>query len=318
VESQRSRAGLLRGMYVCVAALGAALALVVAPASASAASPVLEFVSPSNAFPIPFTADGGAVSARLAEFDPVVECSGSKGEGKVAGPRSAFANYVFTGCVAVGGSENGNPCKSAGANAEEIKTGTLEAELVYVNQANHEVAMLLNPGGGVYMDFECGGESVKATGSFLSPVDPVNKLAPSFTAILRRNGASQLPSEYENANGEKRQAIPMGQKGIDPPDKTGVELTFTIHPSVPLEIKSVNRAEVEAKQRAEEAEKKRQAEEAEKKRLQEEAARKEAARKRHLGKALRQCKKLQPGHRRARCVKRAYKKHGAPRPVRTL
>jgi hypothetical protein len=313
-------------MYVCAAASIAALALAAAPAHASAASPVLEFVPPGSSFPIPFAADGGAVTATLAEFDPIVHCSGSEGKGEITGPRSTLSSYVFTGCEAQepGGLEDGQECKSAGANPKEIKTGTIAAELVYVDQAKHEVAMLLNPQGGVYMDFKCGGEPVKASGSFLSPVDPINKVAASFTAILRRSGASQLPSEYENANGEKREAIPMGQKGTDPPDRTGVELSFTIKPSVPLEIKAINVAEIEAKQRAEEAAKKRQDEEAAaKKRQEDEAAalaakkhQEEAeakARKRHLTKALRQCRKIKPGQKRARCIKRAHNKFGAHR-----
>lgn len=260
------------------------------------------------------------MTARLAEFDPIVHCSGSEGEGEITGPRSTLSNYVFTGCEAQGGAENGHECKSEGANAEEIKTGTIEAELVYIDQAKHEVAMLLNPQEGVYMDFECGGESVKASGSFLSPVDPINKVATSFSAILRRSGASQLPSEYENANGEKRQAIPMGQKGADPPDKTGVELTFTIQSIVPLEIKAVNAAEIEAKQRQDEAAakkrqedeaaaKKRQADEAAAaKKLQEEAE--VMARKRHLTTALKQCRNGRPKHKRMRCEQRVKKKYG--------
>lgn len=215
-------------MYVCAAASVAALALAAAPASASAASPVLEFAPSGGSFPIPFTADGGSVSARLADFDPIVNCSGSEGEGEITGPRSTLSNYVFTGCEAQdpGGPEDGHECKSDGADPEEIKTGEIEAELVYVDQAKHEVAMLLNPQGGVYMDFECGGESVQASGPFLSPVDPINKVAPSFTAILRRSGASQLPSEYENANGEKRQAIPMGPDRHRPSghDRGGADL----------------------------------------------------------------------------------------------
>jgi hypothetical protein len=318
VESQRLREGLLRGMYVGAVTSITALTLAIAPAYASANSPVLEFVSPGNSFPVPFEADGGEVTATLADFDPIVRCSGSEGEGELTGPRSALSNYVFTGCKAQGGAENGHPCKSEGANPEEIKTGTIDAELVYIDQTEHEVAMLLNPDEGVYMDFECGGEPVKASGSFLSPVDPINKVAASFTAILRSSGPSQLPSEYENANGEKRQAIPMGQKGNDPLGKTGVELSFTIQPSVPLEIKAINAAEIEAKQREEEASKKRQEEEAAKKRQEDEATakkhREEAkarARKRHLTKALKQCKKVKLGQKRARCVRRANRQYGA-------
>ncbi|HET9676548.1 MAG TPA: hypothetical protein VFP21_03475, partial [Solirubrobacterales bacterium] len=147
-------------------------------------------------------------------------------------------------------------------------------------------------------------------------------------------GNSQLPSEYEDLSGVKHQAIPMAEVNAEPPDTSGVELTFAIQPSVPLEIKAVSAAEIEAKQRAEETAKKRQEEEAAaKKRQEDEAAakkhqeeeaaaiaakrhREEVARKRHLGKALAQCKKVKPGPKRARCVKRAHKKYGVQKIVK--
>jgi hypothetical protein len=102
------------------------------------------------------------------------------------------------------------------------------------------------------MNFECGGESVEARSPFLSPVGPINQEAMSFTATLSRSGAMQTPDEYENANGEKLQAIPMGKRGTHPLVRTGVELSFTISPSVPLEIKAITVAELEARRQEEE------------------------------------------------------------------
>ncbi len=318
-------------MGACVVASIAFLALAIAPAHAKAASPVLEFATPGSAFPVSFTADGGEVTAALADFDTVVHCTESEGEGEITGPRSTLSNYVFTGCEAQGGTDDGHACKSEGADAEEIRTGTIEAELVYIDQAKHQVGMLLNPGGGIYMNFECGGESVKARGPFLSPVDPINKATTSFTAILSRSGATQTPDEYENALGEKRQAIPMGERGANPLATTGVELSFVIHPSSSLEIKAVTTAEIEAKQREEEAAaaKKRQDEEAAaaaaaKKRQDEEAATAAAVRKRGeeevtlerlrralLSGTLKQCRQVHSKHRRVRCEKRAKRKYGS-------
>lgn len=332
--SERSRAGQLRGIYVCVVGLIAALALAVAPAQA-AVSPVLEFVTPGAAFPVAFTASGGEVTAELADFDSVVHCTGSQGEGEISGPRSTLSNFAFTGCKAVGGGENGQKCESPGAGDEEELTAEgIEAELVYIDQAKHEVGMLLNPGGGVYMSFVCGGESVDASGPFLSPVDPINQKAASFTATLNSLDAMQIPGEYENAIGEKRQAIPMGKRGINPLATTGVDLSFTIHPSVPLEIKAVTAAEIEAKQREDEAAtaaaaKKRRDEEAAtaaavKKRheeedaaaaaagvLQEEEARLERLRHQLLSSTLAQCRKGQSRPKRMRCERRAKKKYGS-------
>ena len=334
MESRGLRARKLRGICIGVAVSIAALVPAVASAQAEAASPVLEFVPVGAAYPIGFTAEGGAVTAALAEFTTVVRCSGSEGEGQITGSRSTVSSWIFTGCKAQEGVEAGNPCKSSGANAEEIRTGMIEAELVFIDQAKREVGMLLNPSGGIYMDFSCGGESVKARGSFLSPVGPINLQATSFTAILSRSGATQVPSAYETLNGEKRQAIPLGEREGHPLATTGVDLSFAIQTSVPLEVRAVSREEVEAKQREEEAAaaRKRQEEEAARaaaaKKQEEEAAAIAAAKKQreevkakkraqHLAKALRQCRKVKSSHKRVRCENRAKKKHGPAPAVRS-
>lgn len=310
-------------MCVSVVVLIGVLALAIVPAQAKAASPVLEFVAPGTPFPIPFTADGGEVTAALAGFDSVVHCSDSEGEGVILGPRSTVSDFVFTGCEAQGGEKAGAPCTSASASAGEIKAEAIEADLVYIDQARGEVGMLLNPGGGVYMTFECGGELVEATGLFLSPVGPLNKVSTSFTATLTRSGAVQTPSEYENALGEKRLAIPMGKRTLDPsPATTGVELGFTIHPSAPLQIKAVSAAEIEAKRHEDEsaaaaAAKKRQDEEAAAaaavKQRQEAEAQLNRVRRALRSSALEQCRKAPSKHKRLRCEKRVKKKYGSAR-----
>jgi hypothetical protein len=307
-------------MCVCVAVLIATAAFATTT-QAKAASPVLEFVSPGTAFPIGFTASGGEVTAALAGYDTVVHCTGSEGEGEITGPRSTISQYVFTGCETQGGTEGGQECQSGGASAEEIRSEEIEADLVYINQARHEVGMLLNPGGGVYMSFECGPEEVEALGPFLSPVGPINREATSFTATLSRLGATQIPTEYENALGEKRLAIPMGKRAVNPsPLTTGVELGFTIHTSAPLQVKAITAAEIEAKQREDEAAaaaaaKRRQDEEAAAtaaaEKRQEEEAKLERLRRTLLSSKLKQCRKAQSKHKRVRCEKRAKKEYGS-------
>jgi hypothetical protein len=316
-------------MCVCTAVLLSALAMAVVPSSASATSPVLEFVPSDGSFPIHFEAEGGEVTAAMTGFDTVVHCTGSEGEGEITGPRSTISNYFFTGCKTQGGSAGGAKCKTENANEEEITSGSIEADLVFINQATHEVGMVLNPHGGVYLEFECGGESVKAIGSFLSPVGPINKVSSSFTATLSRLSDEQTPTEYETMSGEKLQAIPTGEREGHPAANTGVELSFTVLTSASLEIKAVNTAEVEAKRRTEEeaaakkkrqeeeaAAKKRQEEEAAKKRQEEEAAAKKRAEQR--AKALKHCRRAKSKHKRIQCEKRVKKKYGAPgSPVNT-
>ena len=303
-------------MCTCVVVLIAALALAAMPAHARAASPVLEFSS-AAAFPIPFTADGGEVTAAMTGFETEVHCSASHGEGVIAGPRSTFSIYVFTGCETLGGTKGGHPCQSAGAQPNEIRSGLIQADLVFIDQAKREAGMVLNPNGGTYLDFECAGESVKALGSFLSPVGPLNQAATSFTAILSRSGTTQTPDEYENANGEKLKAIPTGEREGQPAAATGVALSFMIHPTASLSIKAITKAEVEAKQREEEAAaaKKRQDEEAaaaaKKRQEQEEKAKAERRRRALLSSTLKQCRKAPSKHKRVRCEKRAKNKYGS-------
>lgn len=338
------RAGHLRGIGLGVVALIAALALTFAPARANAATPVLEYASPGNPFPIGFEALGGNVSARLGDFDKIVNCDEAEGGGKITGPRTTRSVYVFGGCVAEdlgGGGEL--KCTSPSAHEEEeLRSEEIDAELVYLDQSKHEVAMLLNPGGGTYLEFECGSTSIKAIDSFLAPVNPVNTLTRFFTAELITDPDNfQIPTEYEDLNGVKHQAIPKAiVNGEVEPDNSGVGLIFDIATSVPLEIKSVNKAEVEAKQRQEEeaaAAKKRQEEEAAakkrqedeaaaKKRQEEEAAaalarrqaeekakaKKAAAHKAQLrAKGLKRCRNLDSKQKRVKCETRVKKKYSA-------
>jgi hypothetical protein len=336
------------GHRAVVATLIAAAALLAVPAGASAASPVLEFVVPGHSLPVKFTTESGPLTAEMAGFTSLVHCTASSGEGEITGPRSTVSEYRFTGCVTEGGSNT--ECQSAGAGKEEIRTGPIEADLVYINQAKHEVAMLLDPGGGTYIAFDCGAKSAEGRGPFLAPVSPINTEASVFTATLSQSGSMQTPDEYEGAGGERLTAIPMGEHDGGALVTTGVEATFTVHPSAPGYIRAISAVEVlteeHARQVGEEAAAKEAAAAAAAKKQQEEAAaagaRKQqeeaaaaAAKKKQeeeaaankkreaektkpkpltqsqkLSRALKQCKRDKSQKARARCVLKAEKKYG--------
>jgi flagellar biosynthesis GTPase FlhF len=240
----------LKGRRAVVVALTAATALLLVPAGASAASPVLEFAVPGNSFPVSLTTAGGEVTAE-GFSGAVMTCAHSSGQGEITGPHRAIAEYEFTECKTGGGSE----CESKGAAVEEIRTGLIEAELVYIDQKNREAAVLLNPHGGTYMRFECGGVPARGEGSFLAPGAPLNTETTSFTTTLSKSsmsGGVQTPDEYEGIGGEKLKAIPFGEKNNNPMlDPTGVESTITITTAEPVEVRAITAEEVEAKQREE-------------------------------------------------------------------
>jgi flagellar biosynthesis GTPase FlhF len=223
------------------------MALLIVPAGASAASPKLEFVASGHTLPVPFTAEGGALTAEMAGFKILVQCTASHGEGEITGARSTMSHYQFTGCEA-----GGAKCKSANAAEKEIDTGSIEGDLVYIDQARGEVGILLNPLGETYIKFTCGGESAEGKGSFLAPVSPINEASTSFTATLNQVDSVQIPDEYENEKNERVQAIPTGQRGGNPFLPTGVKLAMTVHPAVPIEIKAVSSQEMQTTQQEEE------------------------------------------------------------------
>ena len=236
---------LFRGSRLCVLALVAATALLLVPAAASAASPVLEFVVPGHSLPIPFTTESGTVNAEMVGLKKLVQCAASTGEGEITGPRSTVSKYRFTGCAT--GAEK---CESTGASEGEIKTGSIDGELVYIDQARRQVGIVLDPNAGTYIAFECEGISAEGRGPFLAPVSPTNTEATAFAAILSQSGSAQTPDEYETLTGEKVPAIPMGKHGSQALVKTGAEATFTVHPSWPGEIRAITAQEIEAQEQA--------------------------------------------------------------------
>lgn len=283
----------LQGHRAVAATLIAAAVLLGVPAGANAASPVLEFVAPGHSWPVSLTTESGPVTAEMAGSELVLECAESHGEGEITGPRSVVAKYQFTGCTAHEPGKSTHKCKSVGAQEEEIATGPIEADLVWIDQAKDEVGMLLNPNGSPtepYISFECGGVSAAGFGPFLAPGSPINQNVSEFTMTLKRFGSTQTVTEYEGEKGEKLQAVPTGEKEkngqlVD----TSVEMTVAVHTSVPIEVRAITAAEVEAKQHEEEAKvaaaKKHQEEEAAtaaaKKHQEEEAIATAAAAKKH-------------------------------------
>jgi hypothetical protein len=219
-----------------------------APTAASAASPVLEYAVPAGP-PVTFTVAGGELTAEMESLGSLLHCDGSTGRGEITGPRSTISEYTFTGCATERGSDVN--CESAGKPEGEITTGPIEAELVWISQARREVGELLDPSGRSYIEFKCEGVLAVGYGPFLAPVTPIDSEATSFTATLNESAAMQIPDEYEGAGGESVPAIPTARHGTDPDlFTTGVESTFAVHSSAPVDVEAVTAQEVELEQQA--------------------------------------------------------------------
>jgi hypothetical protein len=219
-----------------------------APTAASAASSVLEYAVPAGP-PVTFTVAGGELTAEMEDLGSLLHCDGSTGKGEITGSRSTVSEYTFTGCATEQGSHVS--CESDEAPEGEIKTGRIEAELVWISQARREVGELLDPSGRPYVEFECERIPAVGYGPFLAPVTPIDSEATSFTATLNKSGAMQSPDEYEGSDGEVVQAIPKARHGTDPElFTTGVESIFAVHSSALVDVEAVTAQEVELEQQA--------------------------------------------------------------------
>ncbi len=255
-----------------IAALVVPVALLAVPSLASASSQaVLEFVPAGGTFPVAFTATAGKVTVE-EKGALAMECTGSSSKGEITGALTSIVESTYTGCSALGGFVT---CQSKGAAAGEIKGGPLESELVYIDKAKQEVGDVLNPRGGTYITYECEGRTIEGMGSIISSIEPVNRATTSFTQIFKRSGASQIPTEYENANGERLKATPTGSLEGGSAAETGTEAT-DVTKSAEVEVKDEVLEKHEEKQEEGSSGKKKQEEEAAaaaaKKRQEEEAA----------------------------------------------
>jgi hypothetical protein len=85
-----------------------------------------------------------------------VECSKENNTGETEGKNKvANVHVVFTGCLALGQI----PCESAGRAPGEIETNELKGKLGWINKANKEVGVVLEPAQhhGTFAEFECSG-----------------------------------------------------------------------------------------------------------------------------------------------------------------
>lgn len=144
----------------------------------------------------------------LAAAEIKVECASEHASGEATGTDEiANVSVRFVGCQT-----NGAPDTGPGLPAGEIQVNPLKGHLGYINKANHEVGVLLEPvaSEGLFAEFEAlGGVAMErvgagsaTTGSFyeedsafpgepngrdgvISPITPVNQMTRTFTQNYR-------------------------------------------------------------------------------------------------------------------------------------
>ncbi len=136
-----------------------------------------------------------------------VNCTAGGGEGTIEATKTSKTTVKFTGCKAAGGFAS-IPCKTVGANAEEIVTKALVGKLKYLNEAKKEVVLVLEPevAGGLFAEFTCEGlgvtEKIKVKGTSIGQLTPVNTLTKTTTLTFKETAKAsgkQSILEYEEA-----------------------------------------------------------------------------------------------------------------------
>jgi hypothetical protein len=127
-----------------------------------------------------------------------VTCAKDKGEGELTGKDDATAVVTFEKCTS-----SGFKCTSAGQKAGNIKTNTLELELVWLNPpTDTEVGVVVEaPGEGPSASFNCE-EHLKVTtiGSLVGKITgDVGAISKTFTEAFTVNKTTgeQIPGEAE-------------------------------------------------------------------------------------------------------------------------
>lgn len=204
----------MRYRWIVLAAL-AVFALSGVAASSAAATETLSFVPQSPKFPVKVTVKGGEVL--FTEESISYGCSSVTGEGEITSHKAAKIKFTFKHCFSV---QLGLECKSSGAAKEEIKTGNLPVQLVYISKAKHEAALDINyqvpseefppPPHNQLASWECGLVSgMGARWSIIGAVTPVNTSTLSHTVKLAQSSPGiQKPTKYETEEAKTYEAFP--------------------------------------------------------------------------------------------------------------
>jgi len=134
---------------------------------------------------------------------------GVTGEGSFTSAKTLTSALTLTGCKLE--TLFGNTgCNSTGAAAEEIKTGSLEAELVYTSKAAKEVALVFNyRGTAIFATATCNTAKVEVKQGPIVPITPINTSTKTHTLSFTTLNGVQTPTQYENGLGEKIHYVPL-------------------------------------------------------------------------------------------------------------
>lgn len=160
------------------ATLVALIALGAVMASASMAA--LPEFSPATAQK--FKGLGGAGELTTLSGGISIKCTSNTLEGSITGAKTATVNITIAGCTALGFTSN-----SLGDAEKLVLTGTLNAELCYINKTEKTVGVYIS-GINVHLEVPSLGVLIAITGSLIGRVTPLNTVTTHYTFGFEQSG----------------------------------------------------------------------------------------------------------------------------------
>ena len=147
-------------------------------------------------YPLHFTSLG--LASKLKAGGTSITCVHVDNLGYITGPQSGWVLVTFLGCKLA----NKFPCKSTGANEEEIMTSLLNMTLGYINKKAKDVGVALSATGPL-AEFSCNDEGVPFPAvvkhSVVGLITPINTKAKEFALKFEESGGKQAIQELEGA-----------------------------------------------------------------------------------------------------------------------
>lgn len=198
------------------------IAAIAIPMAATASASLPEFSGP---FPKPFQAKSGVVHVETVNKTKAV-CKAGTNDGEATGPKTGTTMLRLTGCEALG-----LVCTTEGAAPGEIVSNPLSTTLGYIDQVKREVGLSTESvSGGPISEFQCGGFSIKETGSVIGKITPVDKkVKPGkpFKLKLKQAKGKQKPSAFEGGPTDVLTVTVAGLPSEEAGVSDNVDITFS-------------------------------------------------------------------------------------------
>jgi hypothetical protein len=151
-----------------------------------------------------------------------LKCTEAAASGEYTGLKTASIAITLTGCT---GGASKEACQSAGAPAGEIQTGTLSAELGFIEDkltSEGAVAKLGWDLKGSPVSGTCGSDALPlaVSGSLISPISAVDKMVPSYSLANKAKGGVQETQAFEEEPADTL-SLTLGTGGSEPAGLSG-------------------------------------------------------------------------------------------------